>query len=488
MKLFNKLFLILLGVTATMLLMAIGLARYSFQQGFLEFVGGMEELRLQKIAKELVIEYKNNNDAWQWLSKQDLETIMLARPKRGLPRPRPKGSPMPPSINEAPNRHVMRQPPHGRPEGPFNNKKLPQGPATAVFDQTGKFIAGNNKSDLDETVFVLALFSNNQEIGELRSWPNVEGSSELSNLFARQQFWSSITIAIFGLLLASGVSWLLARKLLIPIQQLRHSISVLNAGKYGNKINTKRTDELGVLMANVDNLSQTLEKNRSAKSRMFADISHELRTPLTVLAGEIDLLKAGIRPFDQNNLMSLEQESNRLRHLVDDLYQLSLSDLGGLKYTFTVKNISSCLLKNVNSIKQRTLEKGIQISTKITPGISFSYDEKRVEQLFSNLLLNAIAYTDPPGHMQVTLTSDTNEIQLTISDSAPSVNKAECDNLFDPSYRLDASRTRRGSGAGLGLATSKNIVEAHQGTITASPSSLGGLCMLVKLPVTRPLI
>jgi two-component system sensor histidine kinase BaeS len=200
------------------------------------------------------------------------------------------------------------------------------------------------------------------------------------------------------------------------------------------------------------------------------------------------LLKAGIRPFDQNNLMSLEQESNRLRHLVDDLYQLSLSDLGGLKYTFTVKNISSCLLKNVNSIKQRTLEKGIQISTKITPGISFSYDEKRVEQLFSNLLLNAIAYTDPPGHMQVTLTSDTNEIQLTISDSAPSVNKAECDNLFDPSYRLDASRTRRGSGAGLGLATSKNIVEAHQGTITASPSSLGGLCMLVKLPVTRPLI
>jgi two-component system sensor histidine kinase BaeS len=489
MKLSTKLFLILLGVTATMLLMAVGLARYSFQQGFLEFVGGMEEVRLQKVAQELVIEYESNDSAWQWLNEQGLESIMSARQMKGLPKPRYEGSSNPPRIGDNPNRQGRHQPPpHGRPRGPLNETTLPQGPATAVFDQSGKFIAGNDKSDLDEAMFVVALFSNNQQIGELRSWPNVEGSSELSTLFARQQFWSSIVIAIFCLLLASAVSWLLARKLLIPIQQLRHSISILNAGKYGDKMSTSRTDELGELMDNVDNLSQTLDKNRSAKSRMFADISHELRTPLTVLAGEIELLKAGIRKFDQANLLSLEQESNRLRHLVDDLYQLSLSDIGGLKYTFTVGDFSSCLSNHVNGFTQRALDQGIQISTKITPKISFPFDEKRIEQLFSNLLLNAIAYTDSPGYIQVILTLDKHELQLTINDSAPSVSKEQCNNLFDPLYRLDASRTRRESGAGLGLAISKNIVEAHQGTITASPSSLGGLCMLITLPIIKPLV
>ncbi len=250
-------------------------------------------------------------------------------------------------------------------------------------------------------MFTNSLVSNAQKIGELRSWPGVKGASPLNTLFAQQQFWSSIAIAVFCLLLAVLLSWLLSGKLLVPIHQLRESISQLNAGKYGGSINTERNDELGKLMDNVNNLSQTLDKNRSAKSRMFADISHELRTPLTVLAGEIDLLKDGIRPFNQDNLLSLEQESNRLRHLVDDLYQLSLSDLGGLKYTFMPHNISRCLHTIVNSIEQHSLPQGIDVSCDISNDVFLSMDQKRIEQLFTNLMMNAISYTDVPGQIQV---------------------------------------------------------------------------------------
>lgn len=490
MKLSTKLFLILLGVTATMLILAMGLARYSFQQGFLEFVSGMEKARLQRIAQELVLEYESNNNKWQWLSQQGLDSIIQPR-ANSFPPPRRQDFARPPRHVNENEREVHRPPPPRRglrgAGADAGRNEVPQSknPATAVFDQAGTFVSGNDMSNQNETMFMLELISNQQKIGELRSWPNVEGSSELNNLFARQQFWSSITISIFCLLLAGWVSWLLARKLLVPIHQLRQSISVLNAGKYGDKINPTRNDELGELMTNVDHLSQTLEKNRSAKNRMFADISHELRTPLTVLAGEIDLLKAGIRPFDQQNLLSLEQESNRLRHLVDDLYQLSLSDLGGLKYTFTHSDISSCLLKNVNSIKQKALDQGIQISTDIAAEIFIPIDEKRIEQLFSNLLMNAVSYTDSPGEIQVKLWSDDNEIHISFSDSAPSVNKDECERLFDPLYRVDTSRTRRESGAGLGLAICKNIVEAHQGKISASPSSLGGISMYITLPKAR---
>ncbi len=463
-----------------MLLIAIGMARYSFQQGFYEFVGGMEEARLQKIGRDLVIEYQNNNNDWQWLEEQGLESILRPNPRRGMPRPghqRASNPRQPP-------------PPRPRPAGPRHENPpspIPKGPSTAVFDQTGVFLAGNNKPKLHENVFIFEMFSDGLKIGEVRSWPNIEGSSELGTLFARQQFWSSIAIAVFCLLLAGGVSWFLSRKLLIPIVQLRQSISALNAGKYGGKLESKRTDELGDLMANLDSLSETLDKNRSAKNRMFADISHELRTPLTVLAGEIDLLKAGLRPFDQDNLLSLEQESNRLRHLVDDLYELSLSDVGGLKYTFGEEDLANCLVKCVESIQPTAIDRGLKVTTNIADDIRIAIDEKRIEQLLSNLLMNAISYTDSPGEVLVELHQDENNIRISIEDSAPGVDDSEYAKIFDPLFRVDEARSRRESGAGLGLAICKNIVEAHRGTIQASPSSLGGLCMTVTLPTSRHL-
>lgn len=487
MKLSTKLFLIFLGVTASMLLMAMGLARYSFQQGFIEFVGGMEKVRLQDIAQELVVEYENNEQAWQWLRDEGLHNVLSPRSTR-LPKHLQNRPPKPPPRKGGPpNRGPRPQPPpHADPSGP-NEPGLRKTPATAVFDLMGDLVSGNDMTLLSETMFKVDLISNGVKIGEIRSWPNVAGSSELSSLFARQQFSSNIMIAAFCLFVAGCISWLLSRKLLIPIHQLRQSISVLHEGKYGQQINSKRTDELGELMLYVDNLSQTLDKNRSAKSRMFADISHELRTPLTVLAGEIDLIKAGIRPFNQENLLSLEQESTRLRHLVDDLYQLSLSDLGGLKYAFKKADIAKTLHSMVTSMRVRAQEKGIQIEEHIKTSALINMDEKRIEQLLSNILMNAIAYTDAPGMIKVTLTSAESELSIRIEDSAPGVDETERRKLFEPLYRVDASRSRSESGAGLGLAISKNIVDAHHGTITVCASRLGGLCMTITLPISRGL-
>lgn len=487
MKLSTKLFLILLGVTGTMLLVAMGLARYSFQQGFVEFVGGMEKARLQQLGEALVIEYESNNNEWDWLSEQGLDSFLAPKQRRGDSRPKRRA---PPNKDLGPDRRAGLPPPPPRGTsdgfgvGPEGMAKLSR-PPTAVFNREEVFISGIDNSAQYETVFTYALVSNGQAIGELRSWPSIEGSSELTSLFARQQFWSSVVIALFCLLLAGGVSWLLSRKLLTPIHQLHYSISKLNDGKYGDSVNAQGSDELGELMKNVDNLSQTLAKNRSAKNRMFADISHELRTPLTVLAGEIDLLKAGIRPFNQEQLLSLEQESDRLRHLIDDLYQLSLSDVGALKYTFVHADLSGCLLRAVSSVQQHSVNKDIQISTDLADNIFVEMDEKRIEQLFLNVLMNAMSYTDSPGFINASVVAGEERVTINIMDSAPSVTTEQCDKLFDPLYRVDESRTRRESGAGLGLAICKNIVEAHNGTISAAPSNIGGLSMTISLPIAR---
>lgn len=109
-------------------------------------------------------------------------------------------------------------------------------------------------------------------------------------------------------------------------------------------------------------------------------------------------------------------------------------------------------------------------------------DAARLRQLLDNLLTNSGRYTDAPGEVVLAVSRHGAQAHLSVSDSVPGVPEAELVRLFDRLYRVDASRNRSSGGAGLGLAIARNIVQAHQGQIAATPSSLGGVCMAVTLP------
>ena len=112
-------------------------------------------------------------------------------------------------------------------------------------------------------------------------------------------------------------------------------------------------------------------------------------------------------------------------------------------------------------------------------------DEARLRQLFHNLLENSLRYTDPGGVVKVSCTLGDHEVQIDFQDSKPAVPEASLSRLFERFYRVEGSRNRASGGAGLGLAICKNIVEAHQGTIAAHASPLGGLWISVTLPLAR---
>jgi two-component system sensor histidine kinase BaeS len=236
-------------------------------------------------------------------------------------------------------------------------------------------------------------------------------------------------------------------------------------------------------MNDLDHLAHKLEESRASRRRWIADISHELRTPLTVLTGEIELLKDGIRPFDQQQLLSLDQEIGRLRHLTDDLYQLSVSDIGGLRYSFSPVNILDSLSVSIANIKLRASERGVDLVLKGKTRHLIKADSQRLTQLLNNLIENSLAYTNAPGKIEVSVFDDEEHVYIKVEDTPPGVAEKDCEKLFEPLYREEASRNRRSAGAGLGLAICKNIVNAHQGTITASPSALGGLCITISLPI-----
>lgn len=474
MNIFRKVFLSFLGLTALTLLITLGLARWSFDQGFLNFVAGLEQQRLSLLGDTLADTYSRKHN-WQPVIKKGLAYYLDPLPTRGG---RPPRLSQPSPLMSSPHDQGARPPPRPREHGD-------DAPPTALFNAQGVWLTGSKpKSDAKE-VLNHAIYLKGEKVGELRSWLDAIPERSLASSFSMQQRYASIAIGLLCLLIAGAASWLLARRLTAPVKDVLHGVERLSRGVYDVKLDTLRKDELGTLMRNLNGLSHILNETRSAKNRWFADISHELRTPLTILIGELDALEAGIRPFGPEQVESLKHEALLLHRLVDDLYQLSMSDVGGLKYHFSLVDISESIENVRAALNAKALQKGVTISTTIEQPVYCLVDPQRLEQLFINLLNNAILYTDTGGKIVLSLSQHGNKVTFEINDTLPGVPLADCAKLFDPLYRQNASRNRAAPGAGLGLTICRNIVTAHQGKISASPSSLGGVCITVELSAAK---
>jgi two-component system sensor histidine kinase BaeS len=262
----------------------------------------------------------------------------------------------------------------------------------------------------------------------------------------------------------------------------------INRGDYGQRVDTSRRDELGDLSRDVNQLAHTLEQNRIARRNWIAEISHELRTPVAILQGEIEAIDDGIRAFDSTSLKSLQAETTRLSRLIQDLHDLSLSDIGALEYQMMPMQLDTLLLERINSIDAQRIDTGISIDLiNNTQQTEILGDSQRLGQLIDNLLQNSLRYTDPNGKIVVELNQLDRQLQIRWFDSGPGLADVDLPLLFDPLYRAEKSRNRNHGGAGLGLAIVAKIVSAHQGSISASHSPLGGLEIRILVPTNDTL-
>jgi two-component system sensor histidine kinase BaeS len=278
----------------------------------------------------------------------------------------------------------------------------------------------------------------------------------------------------------------LAHRLVLPIKRLAASMHRLASGEYDTRVAVGPEDELGQLARDFNTLALTLEKNERARRRWVADVSHELRTPLAILRGEIEAIQDGVRQAGPESMRSLHGEVMHLSRLVDDLYQISLYDIGALTYRKGSIDLKEVLEDALAMLGQEFVQKGINLSIELPrdDGCSVFADPDRLSQLFSNLLDNSLKYTDAGGKLSVKLQRGSNTALVEFADSAPGVAADQLERLFDRLYRVESSRNRAKGGAGLGLAICKNIVEAHEGTIAALPSPHGGVLIRVELPLT----
>ncbi|MEM8548053.1 MAG: ATP-binding protein [Pseudomonadota bacterium] len=471
----TRLTAVMVAVTALVLAATLALSQWSFDRGLLTYINALEEERLGRLA--MLIAQRESTASLATLSEAGFAELV----KNGsAPRPRQSESgARPHSPREGPRggRPPPKRPPPGAPPGPSGPL-----PSTALLDRSGQIQLGELPTTSTPLVRV-PLIIDGESMGELVSSPLALLGSSAGTAFVQEHQRAMLLIGVGSVLATSVIAVLLAGWLLAPIRRTIAAVARLSEGHYGDRLTSLRHDELGDLMRDLDRLADTLAANRDHRRRWFADISHELRTPLTVLRGELEALQDGVREATPESLTSLLEEARALNTLIDDLYELSVADLGGLRYAFATLDLGELVSDATAGMMPLADARGLTLSCHTQHGpLTCTGDATRLTQLVRNLVGNAITYTHAPGEIQLTVTRKSDDLILSIDDTPPGVAEADLAQLFEPLWRGEASRSRQHGGAGLGLAIVQYIVAAHGGNVGASTSGLGGLQVTITLP------
>lgn len=450
----------------------VWITQWNLKRGFLRFVKETERAGIERLTESLQDFYASEG-SWQRLQQNDetwRELIFYSLPHQEEKRPPSTDMPPPPAAHRN------------------ENKPFPPPPFIQDLPERYFLLDSNHNQLIGPTMHfgeraVTPLHYRGQIVGYLGYFPIKKLTDDRHLHFLHEQKQAFIMVAGIIVVLSGFLSYLLTRKLVRPLKSLAAATHTLTGGDFSCRVPVTTTDELGSLATDFNLLALTLEKNEQARRQWVADISHELRTPIGILRGEIEALQDGIRQADVESLQSLQAETLRLGRLVDDLYQLSMSDLGALSYRKSDIVIADLIAEVIESYRHEFNLRRIHLTQSGERDAVVFGDPQRLHQLFSNLLDNSLKYTDMCGRLEVIVRKDRHSLIIDMQDSSPAVPEQDLSRLFERLYRADSSRSRTTGGAGLGLSICQNIVEAHRGTISAYPSPLGGLWIQIRLPV-----
>lgn len=367
---------------------------------------------------------------------------------------------------------------------PVKNRVERQPIDMTLLDHQNNYISGYGRLVNNFSLIRMPIRSKSGIVGYLLARKQTRITEAIDQNFAESLNRSVLIVLGFSLAFTFVISTLLARNLSRPIKNLSKATHQLSQGNYGTRMATGRSDEMGQLAEDFNLLAKTLDTNRNSRQRWIADLSHELRTPLAVLKGELMAIKDGVRRLDHTSLTSLINETERFSRMVNDLYDLSRADAGDLDYRMEQIDLIGALKESIEHFKPRFTDKKLRLSMQSrVDEIIVEADFGRITQLFSNLLENSLRYTHSGGQAKITCSKQASSVVVVFEDTLPGAPESSLEKIFERLYRVETSRSRQHGGGGLGLALCKTIVEAHQGTISAQKSKLGGLKIEVAFPL-----
>jgi two-component system sensor histidine kinase BaeS len=501
MKIQNKLFLFLFGFSLILVTVLVLLMQWSIGKGMIEYVASKEIETLKPVVSKLSKVYEIDNN-WQsmagnhpkfrqLLSQQldgsEFEISQRKRPSES--RRLSEKDKLPPHLQE------NRPPPHdkeknNRPPHLKRGENRPPPPPKiesyyALFDINQTLIVGDYLNTLEYVKTPIKV--NNSIVGFFAISKRNQITQGYEVDFIEQQQHYLWLIALFVMGFVALVTFPLARHVVEPIKLITRGMHKLTQGDYKQSIDLKRKDELSELSRDYNELAITLAENESARKRWLANISHELRTPVAILRGELEAMLDKVRPLSLSNIESANDEVKHLQRLIDDLNLLTSADIGGMRYRKQYQDLVLLMQSEVEKYRGYLADADITLTLELNEQEASIYvDINRLVQLFENIVNNCIKYSSAT-QLKISVTLDKlkdQQVIITFADNGVGVNEEHLSHLFEHLYRVEDSRNRKTGGSGLGLSICRHIVIAHQGEITAEQSSLGGLAIIIKLPIT----
>lgn len=295
-------------------------------------------------------------------------------------------------------------------------------------------------------------------------------------------FRAAIAVAlVISAITAVAASVFAARRLADPIEQISKAARSLARGNYHERVTVPGETELAVLARDVNTLAASLETTEQRRIELINEVAHELRTPLATIEGYMEGLLDGVFEPTDEVFGATAREAARLKRLATDLSKVSRIEEGAFDLHLQRVDLGVVAADSAERLRPLFLEKNIDLELKTDEALPVAGDEDRLAQVFTNVLGNAITYTEPAGTVTVRTSRSGATAIVSVTDTGKGLSTKDLERVFDRFHRADRDLP---GGTGIGLTVARSLIRKHNGDIAAqSDGPNTGSRFVVSLPL-----
>jgi two-component system, OmpR family, sensor histidine kinase BaeS len=321
------------------------------------------------------------------------------------------------------------------------------------------------------------LFLGGQDIGyiEIRPLLTGEGQGKETIFMMRSDRFLILVIFVLG-----GLSVLLSliysRKMTDPIKKLTVAAAEISEGNIKSRVSVKGNDEISNLSRTFNMMANNLEVQENLRRKLTSNIAHELRTPLSAMQGEIEGMLDGLLKIDRERLISLHEETNRLKHIIEGIEELSRAQASVLELNKKPILLSPFLGTLKERFEKLFSDKGVRLEFECDAAATIDADPDKLSQIVINLLSNALKATEQGGVVRMKAGTTEADGFIEIADTGSGIEQEDLPFVFERFYRASEG------GLGLGLAIAKELTDAHGGRIGVQSEYGKGATFILSIP------
>lgn len=294
-------------------------------------------------------------------------------------------------------------------------------------------------------------------------------------LTARLMFASQhdLLLATVLLVFAGGMAMVLGYFLSAGITDrifaLQTAANQLATGELETRVDIAGRDEVAKLGLDFNRMAGQLQEAHRQRADLIAWVSHDLQTPLTSTQAILEALIDGVveDPEAQKRyLQTAQREVHSLSVLIDDLFQLTRLDAGGMTLEIAPNSLSDLISDTLESFSRIAEKQGVELSGSVSPDIDpVAMDPRHIGRVLNNLISNALRFTPEGKAVEISAHRKDGKVEVRVHDTGDGISPEDLPFIFESFYRGEKSRSRATGGAGLGLAIARGIIQAHGGEI-----------------------